>query len=66
MEATSSLVDPEDPSLRKFEEERSKFETNFVHLNCEIQNVRSEVHQLKDGNLFMKKSIEVNGSSSRN
>ena len=49
----------EDRETEEFEEAKNEFECEFVRMNCELQNNRSEIHHMKDNLLFQDKLILV-------
>ena len=59
MKATANLKLSDDEESTTFLKERNDFETEFVRLNCEVQNNRSEIHQMKDTISFNQKHILV-------
>lgn len=39
---TEKIFEGDDELSKKYREEKNKFENEFVRINCEIQNIRSE------------------------
>lgn len=45
---TEKIFEGDDELSKKYREEKIKFEAEFVRINCEIQNIRSENETLID------------------
>lgn len=55
--STNSLYNRDPVLLARYQEERNQFEQEFVAMNCELQNYRSEIHQLRESNSYNEKYL---------
>lgn len=65
MHSTEKYFQTDDRLSEQYIEMRNEFENEFVRLNCELQNNRSDIHQMKDTLIFQEKLIAVRRSDPR-
>ena len=59
---TNTLFSKEPELMGKYFDERNQFEQEFVEMNCDLQNHRSEVHQLLESVAYNEKFLAVDAA----